>query len=109
MDRPFARPGLPGISMSSVITRFAPSPTGLLHIGGVRTALFSWLYARRMGGQFILRIEDTDLERSSAEAVQVILDGMEWLGLAHDLGPYYQTQRFDRYKQVIAEMLQVGT
>jgi glutamyl-tRNA synthetase len=95
--------------MSSVITRFAPSPTGLLHIGGVRTALFSWLYARRMGGKFILRVEDTDLERSTPEAVQVILEGMKWLGLTHDLGPYYQTQRFERYKQVIAEMLQAGT
>ena len=95
--------------MSSVITRFAPSPTGLLHIGGVRTALFSWLYARRMGGQFILRVEDTDLERSSPEAVQVILDGMKWLGLDHDLGPYYQTERFPRYKTVIAEMLEAGT
>jgi glutamyl-tRNA synthetase len=95
--------------MSSVITRFAPSPTGLLHIGGVRTALFSWLYARRMGGTFILRIEDTDLERSTPEAVQVILEGMKWLGLGHDRGPYYQTQRFDRYKEVIAEMVKAGT
>ena len=92
-----------------VVTRFAPSPTGMLHIGGVRTALFSWLYARRMGGQFILRVEDTDLERSSAEAVQVILEGMKWLGLEHDQGPFYQTQRFDRYKQVIAEMVKAGT
>ncbi|MEJ0084627.1 MAG: glutamate--tRNA ligase [Pseudomonadota bacterium] len=94
---------------SPVITRFAPSPTGMLHIGGVRTALFSWLYARRMGGQFILRVEDTDLERSKPEHVQVILEGMKWLGLEHDLGPYYQTQRFDRYKQVIAEMVAAGT
>jgi glutamyl-tRNA synthetase len=92
-----------------VITRFAPSPTGMLHIGGVRTALFSWLYARRMGGQFILRVEDTDLERSKPEHVEVILEGMKWLGLGHDLGPYYQTQRFDRYKQVIAEMVTAGT
>ena len=89
----------------TTITRFAPSPTGLLHIGGVRTALFSWLYARRTGGKFILRIEDTDLERSTPEAVQVILEGMKWLGLDHDQGPYYQTQRFDRYKEVIAQML----
>ncbi len=81
----------------TIVTRFAPSPTGLLHIGGVRTALFSWLYARRHGGRFILRVEDTDRERSTDEAVQVILDGMQWLGLAHDEGPYYQTQRFDRY------------
>jgi glutamyl-tRNA synthetase len=94
---------------SPVITRFAPSPTGMLHIGGVRTALFSWLYARRMGGQFILRVEDTDLERSKPEHVQVILEGMKWLGLEHDLGPYYQTRRFDRYKQVIAEMVAAGT
>jgi glutamyl-tRNA synthetase len=94
---------------SPVVTRFAPSPTGMLHIGGVRTALFSWLYARRMGGQFILRVEDTDLERSSAEAVQVILEGMKWLGLEHDQGPFYQTQRFDRYKEVIAQMVKAGT
>ncbi|MEO8064279.1 MAG: glutamate--tRNA ligase [Pseudomonadota bacterium] len=94
---------------SSVITRFAPSPTGMLHIGGVRTALFSWLYARRMGGQFILRVEDTDLERSKPEHVGVILEGMKWLGLGHDLGPYYQTQRFDRYKEVIADMVKAKT
>lgn len=92
----------------SVVTRFAPSPTGMLHIGGVRTALYSWLYARRHGGRFILRIEDTDLERSTPEAVQVILDGMKWLGLDHDEGPYYQTQRFDRYKEVINGMLAEG-
>ncbi len=95
--------------MSAVVTRFAPSPTGLLHIGGVRTALFSWLYARRMKGQFILRIEDTDLERSTPEAVKVILEGMAWLGLEHDQGPFYQTQRFDRYKEVIADMVKAGT
>ncbi len=93
----------------SVVTRFAPSPTGLLHVGGVRTALFSWLYARRFGGKFILRVEDTDRERSTDEAVRVILEGMKWLGLDHDLGPYYQTQRFDRYKEVIARMLADGT
>src|SRR5262245_46754801 len=93
----------------NVITRFAPSPTGLLHIGGVRTALFSWLYARRTGGKFILRIEDTDLERSTPEAVKVILEGMKWLGLEHELGPYFQTQRFDRYKEVIGEMLKAGS
>jgi glutamyl-tRNA synthetase len=89
----------------SVRTRFAPSPTGLLHIGGVRTALFCWLYARRMGGQFILRIEDTDRERSTEQAIRVILDGMAWLGLDHDEGPYYQTQRFDRYAEVIDRFL----
>src|SRR4051812_19646406 len=99
----------PDSEFMTTITRFAPSPTGLLHIGGVRTALFSWLYARRTGGKFILRIEDTDLERSTPEAVQVILEGMKWLGLEHDLGPYYQTRRFDRYREVIADMLQAGT
>jgi glutamyl-tRNA synthetase len=93
----------------SVVTRFAPSPTGLLHVGGVRTALFSWLYARRLGGKFILRVEDTDRERSTDDAVRVILEGMKWLGLDHDLGPYYQTQRFDRYKEVIARMVADGT
>src|SRR5689334_2109056 len=92
-----------------VVTRFAPSPTGMLHIGGVRTALFSWLYARRMKGQFILRVEDTDIERSTPEAVKVIVEGMAWLGLQHDQGPFYQTQRFDRYKEVIASMVKAGT
>ena len=91
-----------------VRTRFAPSPTGFLHIGGLRTALFSWLYARRHSGQFVLRIEDTDLERSTEAAIQQILDGMEWAGLEHDEGPFYQTQRFDRYKEVIADMLASG-
>ena len=75
----------------TVRTRFAPSPTGYLHIGGVRTALFSWLYARKMGGQFILRIEDTDRERSTQASVDAILEGMAWLGLEHDEGPFYQT------------------
>jgi glutamyl-tRNA synthetase len=92
----------------TIVTRFAPSPTGLLHIGGVRTALFSWLYARRHGGRFILRVEDTDRERSTDEAVQVILDGMQWLGLTHDEGPYYQTRRFDRYAQVLQQLLAEG-
>jgi glutamyl-tRNA synthetase len=92
----------------TIKTRFAPSPTGLLHIGGVRTALFSWLYARHHKGQFVLRIEDTDRERSTDEAVQVILDGMAWLGLDHDEGPFYQTQRFDRYQEVINELLEKG-
>ena len=93
----------------TVVTRFAPSPTGLLHLGGVRTALFSWLYARRMHGKFILRVEDTDRERSTEEAVRVILEGMDWLGLKADEGPYYQTQRFERYREVIAGMLKAGT
>jgi glutamyl-tRNA synthetase len=92
----------------TVRTRFAPSPTGFLHIGGLRTALFCWLYARRHAGQFVLRIEDTDLERSTAPAIQQILDGMEWAGLAHDEGPFYQTKRFDRYKDVIEELLSSG-
>jgi glutamyl-tRNA synthetase len=92
----------------SIRTRFAPSPTGMLHIGGVRTALFSWLYARRRDGVFILRVEDTDRERSTEEATQVILDGMEWLGLTADEGPFYQTRRMDRYKEVIAQFLQAG-
>jgi glutamyl-tRNA synthetase len=92
----------------TVRTRFAPSPTGFLHIGGLRTALFCWLYARRHGGQFVLRIEDTDLERSTPEAIQQILDGLEWAGLVHDEGPFYQTKRFDRYKDVIEELLATG-
>ena len=92
----------------NVVTRFAPSPTGMLHIGGVRTALFSWLYARRHGGKFILRVEDTDRERSTDAAVKVILDGMSWLQLDADEGPYYQTQRYERYRGVIAQMLQQG-
>jgi glutamyl-tRNA synthetase len=92
----------------TVRTRFAPSPTGLLHIGGVRTALFSWLYARRHGGVFILRVEDTDRERSTEAATQVILDGMEWLGLSADEGPFYQTRRMDRYAEVIQQFLESG-
>ena len=93
----------------TVRTRFAPSPTGYLHLGGARTALFAWAYARRFGGTFILRIEDTDLERSTPEAVQAILDGMQWLGLNHDEGPFYQMKRMDRYREVIAHMLAAGT
>jgi glutamyl-tRNA synthetase len=92
----------------TVRTRFAPSPTGYLHIGGARTALFSWLYARRHGGQFILRIEDTDLERSTPEAVNAILEGMAWLGLDYDEGPFYQTRRFDRYREVLSGMVEAG-
>ena len=92
----------------TVVTRFAPSPTGLLHIGGVRTALFSWLQARRHGGKFILRVEDTDIERSTPEAVKVILQGMTWLGLDTDEGPYYQTRRFERYRAVIQQLLVAG-
>ena len=95
--------------MKPVRTRFAPSPTGFLHIGGARTALFSWAYARRHGGTFVLRIEDTDVARSTPEAVQAIIDGMNWLELTHDEGPFYQMQRMDRYKEVIQQMLAAGT
>lgn len=90
------------------VTRFAPSPTGYLHIGSVRTALYCWLYAKKTGGQFILRIEDTDRERSTQEAVDVILQGMTWLGLDWDQGPIYQTQRFDRYREVVEQLLNNG-
>ncbi|MGZ8251631.1 MAG: glutamate--tRNA ligase [Methylophilaceae bacterium] len=93
----------------TVRTRFAPSPTGFLHIGGARTALFSWAYARKHKGSFILRIEDTDVARSTPEAVQAILDGMSWLGLDWDEGPFYQMQRMDRYRLVIQQMLDEGT
>ncbi|MDT8405192.1 glutamate--tRNA ligase [Sulfuriflexus sp.] len=92
----------------TVRTRFAPSPTGYLHVGGARTALFSWLYARKHGGQFVLRIEDTDLQRSTAESVNAILEGMTWLGLEYDEGPFYQTDRFDRYKEVIQQLQDNG-
>ena len=92
----------------SIVSRFAPSPTGYLHVGGARTALFSWLYAKKFGGTFILRIEDTDLERSSQESVDAILDGMNWLGLDWDQGPFYQTKRFDLYKEVVAQLLAEG-
>jgi glutamyl-tRNA synthetase len=94
--------------MTTVRTRFAPSPTGFLHVGGARTALFSYLFARKHGGQFILRIEDTDLERSTPESVNAILEGMTWLGLDYDEGPFYQTQRFERYQAVIDELLEKG-
>jgi glutamyl-tRNA synthetase len=92
----------------SVKTRFAPSPTGYLHVGGARTALFSWLHARKHGGKFVLRIEDTDLQRSTAESINAILEGMTWLGLEYDEGPLYQTDRFDRYNQVIQQLLDSG-
>lgn len=94
--------------MTTVRTRFAPSPTGFLHIGGARTALFSWAYAKKHGGQFVLRVEDTDVERSTPEAVQAILDGMAWLGLAHDEGPFYQMQRMDHYKKHLQTLLAYG-
>ena len=92
----------------SVRTRFAPSPTGYLHVGGARTALFSWLHARKHGGKFVLRIEDTDLERSTQESVNAILEGMTWLGLEYDEGPFYQTHRFDRYNEAIDELMDKG-
>src|SRR5256885_15972686 len=92
----------------SVRTRFAPSPTGFLHIGGARTALFSWAYARRHGGKFILRVEDTDLERSTGESVNAILEGMQWLGLDWDEGPFFQMQRLARYKRVAGQLIASG-
>ncbi|WP_223668924.1 glutamate--tRNA ligase [Kangiella shandongensis] len=92
----------------TVKTRFAPSPTGYLHVGGARTALYSWLYAKKHQGKFILRIEDTDRERSTEASVQAIFDGMSWLNLGHDEGPFYQTERFERYKEQINKLLESG-
>ncbi len=92
----------------TVVTRFAPSPTGFLHIGGARTALFCWLYAKKMKGKFILRIEDTDIERSTQVSVDAILDAMAWLNLDYDEGPYYQTKRFDRYREAMDQLLEEG-
>ena len=92
----------------TIKTRFAPSPTGSLHIGGVRTALFSWLYAKHNKGKFILRIEDTDRERSTEKSTKIILDGINWLGLDYDEGPYYQSKRFERYQEVIRQLLEGG-
>ena len=94
--------------MTAIRTRFAPSPTGFIHLGNIRSALYPWAFARANGGHFILRIEDTDLERSTQEAVDVILEGMRWLGLDHDEGPYYQMQRMDRYKAVLAQLQAAG-
>ncbi len=94
--------------MKSIRTRFAPSPTGYLHVGGVRTALFSWLYAKHLQGDFILRIEDTDRERSTSESVGAIIDGMAWLGLDANEGPIYQSQRFQRYAEVVQTLLEQG-
>jgi len=96
------------MTATPVRTRFAPSPTGLLHIGGVRTALFSWAYAKKHAGKFVLRIEDTDLERSTPESVAAILDGMHWIDIGYDEGPFYQMQRMDRYKEVIQQLLASG-
>lgn len=88
--------------MTKIRTRFAPSPTGFIHLGNIRSALYPWAFARANGGDFILRIEDTDLERSNQASVDVIIEGMAWLGLDHDEGPFYQMQRMDRYKEVLA-------
>ncbi len=96
------------MSSMTVRTRFAPSPTGFIHLGNLRSALYPWAFARKMKGDFILRIEDTDQERSSQEAVDVIIEGMRWLGLDIDEGPIYQMQRMDRYREVIAQMLKDG-
>src|SRR3569623_1881826 len=92
----------------TVRTRFAPSPTGFLYFGGARTARFSWLYARKHGGTFILRIEDTDLDRSTAESINAILEGMTWLGLEYDEGPFRQTERFPRYDGIKQQLLREG-
>jgi len=105
----YSAPFPPATFIMTIRTRFAPSPTGYLHIGGARTALFCWLYARKHGGTFILRIEDTDRERSTTESVNAILEGMTWLGLEYDEGPFYQTQRFPRYRDVMEQMLNEGT
>ena len=94
--------------MTKTRTRFAPSPTGFIHLGNIRSALYPWAFARSIGGDFILRIEDTDLDRSTQAAVDVIIEGMSWLGLDYDEGPFYQMQRMDRYKQVLAEMVTAG-
>jgi glutamyl-tRNA synthetase len=94
--------------MTKTRTRFAPSPTGFIHLGNIRSALYPWAFARSTGGDFILRIEDTDLERSTQASVDVILEGMAWLGLDHDEGPFYQMQRMDRYKVVLQELIDAG-
>lgn len=94
--------------MDTIITRFPPSPTGFLHLGGARTALFNWLYARKMGGKFVLRIEDTDTARSTQESTDAIFESLEWLGIDWDEGPFYQTQRFDIYREYIQKLLDSG-
>src|SRR5213593_4015418 len=107
---------LPNYPMPTVRVRFAPSPTGYLHVGGARTALFNWLFARRHGGAFVLRIEDTDVERSSTEMVEGILDGLRWLGLDWDegpkiggpYGPYFQSERLDRYRALVDRLVADG-
>ena len=94
--------------MGKIRTRFAPSPTGFLHIGGARTALFSWLYARHHGGEFVLRIEDTDQQRSTDESTKAILDAMAWLGLNWDEGPYFQAQRVDLHREMVQKLVKEG-
>ncbi len=94
--------------MTKIRTRFAPSPTGFIHLGNIRSALYPWAFARANGGDFILRIEDTDLERSNQASVDVIMEGMAWLGLDHDEGPFYQMQRMDRYKEVLQQLQASG-
>jgi glutamyl-tRNA synthetase len=101
-------PSAPAPAPGTIRTRFAPSPTGFIHLGNIRSALYPWAFARSQGGTFVLRIEDTDLERSSQAAVDVILEGMRWLGLEPDEGPFYQMQRMDRYRQVLAQMREKG-
>src|SRR5206468_5555718 len=104
-----ARPALCGPRRHRLIrTRFAPSPTGYLHIGGARTALFSWAYARHHGGQFVLRVEDTDLERSTQASVAAIVDGLKWLGIDWDEGPFFQMQRLARYREVADRLIAAG-
>ena len=94
--------------MEKIITRFPPSPTGYLHVGGARTAIFNWLYARHMNGKFVLRIEDTDIQRSTQASVDAIFEALQWLGIDWDDGPYFQTQRFDIYREYIQKLVVSG-
>jgi glutamyl-tRNA synthetase len=96
------------MNADKVVTRFPPSPTGYLHIGGARTALFNWLYARQHGGKFILRIEDTDTARSTEEATTAIIESMQWLGMDWDEGPYFQSRRFPLYREFIQRLVSTG-
>src|SRR5439155_9058895 len=107
-DFPSTQPEVTSLAEAAPRVRFAPSPTGYLHVGGARTALFNWLFARHHRGTFILRIEDTDIERSTSEMVEGILQGMRWLGLDWDEGPYFQTQRSDSYRQTAAKLIASG-
>jgi len=94
--------------MEKIITRFPPSPTGYLHVGGARTAIFNWLYARHMNGKFVLRIEDTDIKRSTQASVDAIFEALQWLGIDWDEGPYFQTQRFEIYREYIQKLVDSG-